>query len=151
MAWIGDELKAFLKTQSAVTALIGAGTSAKIYEVSKEAGIPQRIGRAGRFLTLQWCGGSNFSLLAGEAGFAANRVEVRAYGTSPTDCGALLDKVRLAIRTEGAQAPWGTTPVARVGVETSPESGVVKQSKGGDALRFFLAQDFDVSYLTTTS
>ena len=48
MAWIGDELKTFLKTKSGITAIVGAATAAKIFEISKEAGIPQRIGKRTR-------------------------------------------------------------------------------------------------------
>lgn len=147
MAWIGDELKTFLKTKSGITAIVGAATAAKIFEISKEAGIPQRIGKRTRFITYQLFGGSSTGWLGGELGFASNRVELRAYGNTHADCASLMDLVRFALQPNtGLKATWNTTTISSVSVETTPESGVLPSQRGGDFLRFYLAQDFTINY-----
>ena len=149
MAWLGDELKTFLKTQAAITAIVGSGNAAKIFEISKTQGIPQRASRRGSFLTYQVLGGPVFSSLAGEIGLGATRVEMRAYGDSPTAGEALLEKVRHACATTGSAATWGATAIARAVVDTTPETGVIKSKSGGDWMRFFLAQDLSITFETS--
>lgn len=143
MADIGTEIITYLKTKSAVTDLIGSGTSARIYLHEAKQGV------ALPYVVIVVYEGSSHEHLTGISGLAENRVEINCYSATNAGAFALAEAIRLAPLQMHKGVIGGTH-----GSVTSPQNysqEYVTPVPGDNVKRFLVSRDYFVTHTEATS
>ena len=143
MASVGENLKTYLKTVSAVTTLVGSGAAARIYTHLAKQGV------ATPFVIYEVFHGTSAETLTAIAGMAENRVQVDCYGATESEAYSLAEAVRLCL-----QMYRGTFGDADATAIVSPDgyrTGIDNPSKGGNQRRYWVSRDFEISYREATA
>lgn len=144
MAGIADELKTYLKTISAVTALVGTGNDARIFKQDLKQGTALPA------ITIQVFAGRSEEHLGGITGMAANRVQVDCYATTEAGAYALAEAVRLA-PLQMLRGTMGSTYIHSVNSNGGYENGNDPVQRGTDARRYWTSRDYLITYQEATS
>lgn len=144
MAFIGDDLKTYWKTKSAITAIVGAGAHAKIYQDAPREGVKPP------FVVFRLFEGFSSEALSAIAGLAQRRVQVDCYGTNPKQADDLQEAIRLA-PTQGHRGTVGSSYVHGVTSADTARTGVDDPPKGSKAFRYWSSRDYMVAYNESTS
>tara|TARA_Y100000310_G_scaffold322680_1_gene381994 strand:+ start:2653 stop:3087 length:435 start_codon:yes stop_codon:yes gene_type:complete len=144
MAYIGDELRAYLKTKSAVTLLVGSGANARIFEhiAKPKSKLP--------YLVVRPFGGRSAEHLGGIEGNATRRFQIDAYAATPEAADALQEAVRLA-PLQAYRGNMNNTFVNNVESDGTSRTGVDPPTKGDNTFRHFSSRDYLVWYTEATS
>jgi hypothetical protein len=143
MPAIGSELRTHLKTVAGITALVGAGTAARIYPRNAKQGVSLP------YIVYNVLPGEVFTHLTGFTGICNNRIEVTAYAATESGAYDLAELIRLAMGTQ--KATWGTTYINGVNPDQSFDEGDDPPTKGGNQRRYWAQADYIVTYEQATS
>ncbi len=144
MAAIADELVAYLKTKSGVTALVGTGANARIFQMVVKPGTKLP------YLVLRTFGGNSAEHLGGIEGTAFRRVQIDAYDSTPAGAETLQEAVRVA-PLQAYRGTMNNTYVHNVESETTANTGVDEPTKGDKTYRHFSSRDYVIWYTEATS
>ena len=143
MASISSELKTYLKTKSAVTDLIGAGTAARIYPHTAKQGV------ALPYIVYEIFQGESYEHLGGISGLAENRIQIDCFAATSEGAYALAEAVRLA-PVQMFRGTMGSTAVT-VSSDDGYESGYEPPEKGGTQKLYFVSRDYFITYAEATA
>ena len=142
MPRIGDELKTYLKTITAITDIVGVGVAARIYEFDGKQGQPVP------HIIFQVLSGSSASHLGGISGIATNRIKIVAYGSTANAAHKLAEGIRLS-PLQNFRGTMGTTFVNSVLSNGGYEEGRDKPTRGqppGGPRRYWCSRDYIFTY-----
>ena len=129
MADIKEELKTYLKTKAAITALVGVGTLARIYtHRAREKAIKP-------FVLIAISGGNSNEHLGGISGLATSVVNVWACDTTSTGADSLAEAIRLA-PLQGYRGLFGSTKVT-VSSQAHRDDGFEESGDGADRAEYY--------------
>lgn len=114
-----------LKATASITALIGSGASARIYEDVAKQGVA-----APYIVYLQGDGGESYRHHGGITSLRETVVHVYCYGDTTANANALAEAVKLAGEL-GGQSSWGSTAVHTV-TASIPDGGTESPIDGSD-------------------
>ena len=143
MASVGENLKTYLKTVSAVTTLGGSGAAARIYSHLAKQGV------ATPFVIYEVFDGTSAETLTAIAGMAENRVQIDCYGATESEAYSLAEAVRLCLQMY--RGSFGDADATAI---TSPDgyrTGIDNPSKGGNQRRYWVSRDFEITYREATA
>lgn len=143
MADFADEFITWIKTQTAITALIGSGTACRCYPDQLKQGVSMPA------LVFWESGGETVQLLSGMAGMCRTIMHTYSYGATRTAANNLDDKVRLAL--EGKTMTMGSTFVTEVYCSSFRDTGTDGTDDGSDAYRYWTHRVYDIWHTETTS
>lgn len=144
MPSIGTELKTYLKTISAVTDIVGSGTAARIYPHTAKQGV------AMPYIVYETYPGESRQHLGGISGIATNRIEIICYAATSAAAYSLAEAVRLA-PLQMFRGTMGTTTVNGVSATPAYEFGFEPPVKGGAQKRYWISNDYFVTYAEAIS
>jgi len=141
---VATELRTYLKTKSAITAIVGSGTAARIYlfDAPQDRDLP--------YVVIEVTSGSAETHLTGSSGIAQNRVTVICYGATETAAYALNEAVRVAPLL-GYRGTMGSGTVRDVGDGGGYESGYDPPTTGGNQKRYWTMQHYTITHIQTTT
>jgi hypothetical protein len=139
MADIAEELKTYLKSISAVTDLVGAGTAARIYTHRAKQGVTLP------YIVFQVYEGQSYEHLTGITGVAMNRVEVNCYAATSSAAYTLAEAVRLA-PLQMFRGMMNSTFVHNVTSDGGYERDFDPPDRGGNQRRYFVSRDYLITY-----
>lgn len=139
------DLRAYLKTKSAITALIGSGDSARIYlhDAKEGAVLP--------FIILEIFEGESNEHLTGISGIASNRIQIDCYGVTATAAYNLAEAVRLAPLQMFRGTMNNSSKVVNVTSNVSYRRGFDPPVAGSAQKRYWVSRDYIVMYTEATS
>ena len=133
------DLFTYWKTKSEITALVGMGTSARIYAQGAKAGEPMP------FVVVIPAGGNDHRHLSGLSGIRRQVMEVIACGSTQASADALAEAVRS--ETADYRGVMGASWVNQVLQETAPESGYDQPLDGSHQGRYWTMIRYSVTYI----
>ena len=133
MSDVAADLITFLKTQSSITDIVGAGTAAKIYEEDPK----QAVGLP--YIVFEVFEGKTEQHLGGISGLATNRVQIDAYQSTRALAYTLAEAIRLALA--GKRQTFDATLYRETG-QDSYQRGRDKATKGGNQARYWISRDY---------
>lgn len=143
MAQIIEEFVTYLKATSGITALVGSGTSARIWQ---QDGPRESTTQASLCVILQ--ADESIDHLGGQSTLSRADVAVQCYAFSPTDRNTLAAAVRAAMPHDGSVTAMGSLAVTEI-VTMSPRSdGDYVGAAGSDARLYFSNFVFRIWYYT---
>lgn len=144
MADFCDEFVTQLKTKATITALVGSGTSARIYpdDLKQGATLPA--------LTYGEIGGDFERHLKGPIGLRKAMVEVYAYGSTRSAANELAEVVRIALTGTDQRTTYGSTHVAEVTVSFARVTGIDEPADSSDSKRYWTRYVYDIWHAQTT-
>lgn len=140
MADIAADLITYLKTISAVTTLVGAGTSARIYSHASKQGV------ALPYIVFEVYEGTSSEHLGGISGLASNRIEIWTYESTSAKAYTLAEAVRLAPLQMLNHSTVGSTYVHGVNSNGSYRRGFDPPVKGSNQKRYWISRDYIFHY-----
>ena len=143
MADICSELRTWMKTQATITAIVGATTSAKIYEHDAKQGV------APPYIILHVFEGSSSETLAAIAGVAMNRIQVDCYGLTANAAYTLAEAVRVELQMY--RGIMGSTAVLNVTSDGGYDRLFDPPSTGANQKRYVYSRDYLITYREATS
>lgn len=141
MADIAVEIKTFLKTVAGITALVGSGTAARIYEDRSKQGV------ALPYIVYEIFPGSTEQHLGGISGMATNRIQIDVYESTSTKAYTIAELVRLAVA--GKRQTMGTTLMREHG-RGSYDRGQGRV-EGANQRRYWISRDYIFTFDEATS
>lgn len=143
MADFSDELKTRLKAVGGVTALVGSGTSARIYaDVLKENCTMPAI-------LYYESGGESSEYLQGIAGRRRAVYHVLAYGATRAAANELADTIRTKALNTNFRGLFGSTRVDTVSCSTNRNSGF--ETLANNTYRYWCERVYDIWHAEETS
>ena len=139
MSSVGTNLKTYLKTIPAVTALLGSGAGARIYTYLAKQGV------ATPYIIYEVFEGNSSERLSEIAGVAENRIQIDCYGATEAEAYQLAEAVRLA-PLQMYRGAFGDTDALAVTSEDGARQGIDKPTKGGNQRRYWFSRDYSVTY-----
>ena len=135
MADIKEELKTYLKTNSAITDLVGSGTASRIY--THRAREKKKGGTRGTlpYILVASSGGQSFEHLGGIAGLATTAVNVWACASTSAGADTLAEAIRLA-PLQGYRGFINTTK-ATVSAQAHRDDGYEQSDDGSDSAAYY--------------
>lgn len=150
MADISDELITYLKTVSAVTTLVGSGTSARIYNqdgVPQGALNPTAAGNTRSALSIVKQGDTNVGHMGGRSTLNKATFAITTYAVTPTARNTLVNAVWTAMAPSAATT-MGSTAIAEIYTESSGNDGDFAQD--GTDQRLYVSQaTYSIWYYTS--
>lgn len=144
MAFIGDDLRTYWKTISGVTAFVGSGVHARIYQDAPKQGVKLP------YIVYRMFEGFSAEDLSGITGVAQRRVQVDCYGATPKQADDVQEAIRLA-PTQGHRGTVGSSFVHGITSPDTARSGEDPPPPGSKAHRYWSSRDYLVSYTEATS
>lgn len=144
MADIAAEFKTYLKSISTITALVGATTASRIYEVTAKQG------ESMPYIVYETFADNSEEHLGGISGLATERIQVDCYAATSAGAYALAEVVRLA----PLQMFRGTMGSTFVNGVTSPggyRRGQTPPVKGGAQRRYWISRDYLITFVEASS
>lgn len=120
----------YWKSISAITDLVGSGTSARIYSDNAKRGVAEP------YIEFVRVGGQSASHLAGVSGTRGTILHVYCYGATNTSADALAEAVRQ--NTANYRGDMSGTYVNWIECTDAPDSGYIKQEDGSDDQRYWV-------------
>jgi len=144
MADFCDEFVTHLKTKATVIALVGSGSSARMYpdDLKQGATLPA--------LTYGEIGGDFERHLRGPIGLRKAVVEVYAYGATRAAANELAEAVRVAITGTDQRGNYGSTHVAEVTVSYARVTGIDEPQDASDTKRYWTRYVYDIWHAQST-
>jgi hypothetical protein len=139
---IASNLKTYLKTKAAVTALVGSGDAARIFLHDAKEGVQLP------FVIIVILTGSSGVWLGGAAGIAANRVSVISYGNTHAQAYQLDRTIRLSPLL-GYRGPMGSGFVHAVDDDQGFECGYDPPVTGSAQKRYWVMRDYLITHKET--
>ena len=136
---IVEDLKTYLKTITAVTDLVAAGTAARIYTHESKQGV------ALPYVILEVFEGSSEEHLNDISGIASNRIQVDAYGATSSAALTLAEAIRLA-PLQMYRGLFGTTFITDVTSNGGYRRGRDQPTTGGNQRRYWVSRDYIFRY-----
>ena len=135
------DLVTFLKTQTGITALVGATTSARIYPVyaKQNATLPH--------LVYVQNGGESHRHLGGGSGIRRTVLQVFAYAATQAGADALAEQVRLALANH--RGAMGDSTVNDCQQAAAPLTGWDQPQDSSDAAKYWTMLVFDLFHNET--
>lgn len=144
MPSLESALKAYLKSKTAITSLVGTGDSARIY-----LNVPKQ-GVVLPYIVFEVFEGSSAEHLTGVSGIAENRVQIDCYGGDEESAHNLAEAVRLAplqmFRGELMSGVFANSVSSPIGYRL----GFDPPTAGGNDIRFWASRDYLVTYSEPT-
>lgn len=140
---ICDELRTYMKTQATITAIVGSGVDAKIYQHDAKQGI------APPYIILHVFEGTSSEYLGGIAGVAMNRIQVDCYGITNSAAYALAEAVR--VKVQMYRGTMGSTAVLNVTSDGGYDRLFDPPSTGANQKRYIYSRDYLITYREATS
>lgn len=139
------DLRAYLKTKSAITTVIGTGDDARIYlhDAKEGATLP--------FIILEIFEGESNEHLGGISGIASNRIQIDCYGITSTAAYNLAEAVRLAPLQMFRGTMNSSSKVVNVTGNVSYRRGFDPPVSGSSQKRYWVSRDYIVMYTEATS
>ena len=135
------DLVTYLKTQSGVTALVGAGTSARIYpDVAKQ-------GVALPHLVFAISGSESFRHLGGDSGMRRSVVQFFAFAATRAGSNVLAEQVRLALAN--FRGAMGDSYIADCSTSVPMLSGYDEARDASDQAKYWAMTVFDMFHHET--
>lgn len=144
MPSLESELKTYLLTKSAITDLVGSGSSARIFEDRP------RQNRDTPFVVITTFDGVSTEHIGGISGLARNRVQIDCHGATSAEAYTLAEAVRLA-PLQMFRGTMGSTYVNSVTSEFGYRKFSYEKAKGSDTQVFVRSRDYIVFYQEATS
>lgn len=143
MADLANDLKAFLKTVSAVTSIVGTGSDARIY-----LGTARQRGSK-PYIVFDVYRDESYEHLDGISGLCRNRVQIDCVGGNSAQAFTLHEAVRIALQAARTVTMNGT----RYKVESAEgyERGDDTPESGSDVPRYYIERDYYFTYAEATS
>ena len=136
-------LVTYLKSLSAVTALVGAGTAARIKpDLAKRTWDTPYIVYTG-------AGGESPNHLLGIAGLRSQEVQISCYGGTRTQADQLAEAVKVNVQRQASQT-WASTFIDHVNC-SALFSGVDKPEDDGDRPRYWTRLNLTIVHAEATS
>lgn len=140
---VGRQLITYLKTLSAVTSLIGSGTSARIYQHDAKEGVQLP------YVVVSVTSGLSAVHLATASGIAMNRVTITCYADNETDSYNLNSVIRRGPLL-GYRGVMGTGYCNGVADDGGYESGYDPPIPGANDKRYWTMQHYQIWHKETT-
>lgn len=135
------DLITWLKTQSAITAVVGTGTNAQIFPRRE----PQDI--TGQALVFDRVTGQQYRHLAGESKIRRDVVHFYSYGDKASEADALDELLHDALCPSGVEtrnATWGTSQINLVRQLDGPTSGEDVPVKADARYRYWTMSAYEI-------
>lgn len=144
MADILSECRTYLKTKSAVTALVGAASAARIFfDLARQgATLPFAVLAKGS-------GGQSYETLSAIAGLTQTVLHVYCYGSTRTQAHSLSEAVRIAIQRH--RGLMNTTEVSEVHAISGEESMVDQSQEKSDIHRWIAHRVYSIHHAEDVS
>jgi len=135
------DLVTYLKTQDGVTALVGSGTSARIYPVyAKEgASLP--------YLVFVQSGGESYRSLSGGSGIRRTALQIYAYAATQAGSDALAEQVRLSLSNH--RGAMGDSTVHDCQQVSTAQTDFDEAEDASDSRRYWTMLVFDLFHNET--
>jgi hypothetical protein len=136
---ICTEVITYLKTKSAITTLVGAGSEARIYYGDAKQGVSLP------YIVIRVFEGESAEHLNGISGIATNRVEINCYGSTSSEGYSLAEAVRLA-PMQKYRGMMGSTYVHEVASPQGYSRDFDTPSNGDNRKRFNFVRDYFIHH-----
>lgn len=134
MGDIALDLKTYLKSTTAVTDLVGAGTAARVYEDEAKQGVVLP------YICFEIFEGASHEHLIGISGLNENRIQIDCYAGTSIEAYALAEAVRLA-PLQMYRGAMGSSYV-RVTSNGGYERGRDRPVAGAIQKRYWISRDY---------
>jgi hypothetical protein len=131
----------YLKTQGGITALVGSGTSARIYPMYAKEGASLPM------LVYVQSGGESYRHLSGGSGMRRSVVQVYACAATQAGADALAEQVRLSLANH--RGAMGDSTVNDCQQASSPITNFDEAEDASDSRRYWTMIPFDLYYNET--
>ncbi len=134
-----DHLKVFLRSQAGVNALVGTGTSSRIYLDFAKQNAPRP------YLVIQMFPGVSANALGARPNYANARVQIDAFDDNSTDAYTLAEAVRDALEHSRNEMSDGTDTI-RVAADSldSFQQGSDPPISGGTGRLYWCSRDYEL-------
>ena len=139
MSDIGENLKAYLKTKTPITDLVGSGVAARIYPDDAKQGVSLP------YIVYEVFEGTSATHLKGISGVATSRIQVDVYASTRSEAFRLSELIRLA-PLQAYRGDFGDTFVHSEHGNSSYRQGRDRPVKGGNQRRHWCSRDYIFSY-----
>jgi hypothetical protein len=140
-----DELKTRLKAVSGVTALVGSGTSARIFHDLLRQGctLPAVVIYEG--------GGESYQHLGGISGMVRSVWHVIAYGATRATANALAETIRTKALNSNYRGLFGSTFVNGINCSSHRQAGYDPAQDGTETPRYWTERVYDIFHVEDTT
>lgn len=139
MPSIESQLEIYLKSKPSISALIGEGDDARIYQDRAKQGVPLP------FIVYQVFDGSSDEHLGGITGVAENRFQIDTYGVDREKSFELAELVRLA-PLQMFRGLIGSTEVLTVSSNGGYDKGSDNPVSGSGERRYWTSRDYIITH-----
>lgn len=144
MADILADVKTYLKTKAAITAVIGSGDDAKIYlHDAKQDQQPP-------YIVIDQLSGFSHEHLSAISGMAESRIQIDCYGVTRSAAHSLAELVRLA-PLQMHRGTIGSSTVRTVSSNGGYRSGFDPPIHGSAQKRYWVSRDYIITHTEATS
>lgn len=144
MGNILEDVRTYLKTKTAITDVVGSGTSSKIYfyDAKQDVALP--------YIVLDNFAGGSEEHISGVSGIATNRIQIDCYSTTATLAYTLAELVRLA-PLQMYRGTAGSSTVVSTSSNGGYRQGADPPSYGGGQKRYWVSRDYIIQHREATS